>query len=51
MSEVWPFDTKNKNPVVNIDLLRPFNCLLLMPFESRFDEVAKIIHDTHKKCI
>lgn len=43
MSEVWPLDVKNRLSRAAIDPLRPFKCVLLMPFEARFDQVAEII--------
>ncbi|MFH1232114.1 MAG: hypothetical protein V1709_11540 [Planctomycetota bacterium] len=43
MSEVWPFDTKKKHQTINIDRIREFKCLLLMPFDKRFDGVADLI--------
>ncbi len=45
MSEVWPSDTKQKNPIANADGIRQFRCLMLMPYESRFDLVAKILEE------
>ena len=49
MSEVWPLDVKNKLTGAARDAIRPFKCLLLMPFEGRFDEVAKHIKNTVSK--
>src|SRR4030067_1073022 len=46
MSEVWPFDAKLRISKAPSSGLRPFKCLLLMPFESRFNEIAKIIENT-----
>ena len=40
MSEVWPLDVVNRVRKAAIDKLRPFKCLLLMPFESRFNCIA-----------
>jgi hypothetical protein len=46
MSYVWPLDAKEallnsaKNP------LRPFKCVMLMPFEARFNQVADVIRQT-----
>lgn len=46
MSEVWPFEVKNKLIGATRDAIRPFKCLLLMPFEGRFDQVAELIEST-----
>ncbi len=46
MSGVWPLDVKNSMADVASSALRPFEVLLLMPFERRFDPVADIIRDT-----
>ncbi|MBM3241846.1 hypothetical protein FJZ31_36715 [Candidatus Poribacteria bacterium] len=43
MSEVWPFDVKSKMYYAAQDSIRPFKCLLLMPFEQRFNWVAETI--------
>lgn len=48
MSEVWPLDVKNSLSRAATDAIRPFKCLLLMPFERRFDPVAEIIQSTVK---
>jgi hypothetical protein len=45
MSEVWPFDIKNNLSTSDTEAIRPFKCLLLMPFESRFDQIASLIED------
>jgi hypothetical protein len=45
MTEVWPLDAKRRLTAAATDVLRPFRCLLLMPFEKQFDEVASIVHD------
>lgn len=44
MSEIWPLDVKNKLSGAGADAIRPFKCLLLMPFEARFNQVAEIIN-------
>ena len=44
MSELWPLDVRNKLERGSVGPLRPFRCLLLMPFEGRFDKVAEAIH-------
>ena len=46
MSEVWPLDAKLRLERAASDAIRPFKCLLLMPFESRFNQVADVIHKT-----
>lgn len=43
MSEVWPLDVRLSFEQSAVNRLRPFKCLLLMPFERRFDIVAKEI--------
>jgi hypothetical protein len=45
MSEIWPLDVRNELTGSAKDAIRPFKCILLMPFESRFAQVATIIHD------
>jgi hypothetical protein len=51
MSEVWPLDVVNRLRKAGFDRLRPFKCLLLMPFESRFNHVAheikSCLHEIH----
>ncbi len=46
MSEIWPLDVRTKSLGSADNAIRPFKCLLLMPFETRFTQVASIIHDT-----
>jgi hypothetical protein len=46
MSELWPLDVKMKLDQGPVEPLRPFRCLLLMPFESRFNAVADLIKAT-----
>lgn len=43
MSEIWPKDTQNRLIESAVNPIRPFKCLLLMPFEGRFNQVAEII--------
>jgi len=45
MSELWPLDVKVKLDRGPIEALRPFRCLLLMPFESRFNAVGRCGQD------
>ncbi len=51
MSEIWPFDVKNKENFSPGEGSRSFRCLLLMPLERRFDAVAKIIKEEVEKHI
>jgi hypothetical protein len=46
MTEVWPLDAKKRLSTAASDTIRPFRCVLLMPFGEQFDEVAAVIHDT-----
>jgi len=46
MSQVWPLDVGSKLNRGPTEPLRPFKCLLLMPFESRFDKVADVVRST-----
>lgn len=43
MSRVWPYDVKVNEPFIPIDPLRPFKCLLLMPFKPQFAVVAELL--------
>ncbi len=45
MSEIWPLDVKNKLSVSVTEGMRPFKCLLLMPFETRFNQIAEVIKE------
>lgn len=45
MSEIWPLDVKNRVSSSVSEAIRPFKCLLLMPFEARFDQIAKVIEE------
>ncbi len=49
MSEVWPLDVRLTQSQSASDRLRPFRCLLLMPFERRFDAVAEEIENCAKE--
>ena len=46
MSEIWPFDVQQRLVFAPKESIRPFKCILLMPFESRFNQVADLIHAT-----
>ena len=43
MSELWPLDVRARLERAPPEPIRPFRCLLLMPFEGRFDRVAEVI--------
>ena len=43
MSRVWPYDIKTNEPFTPVDPLRPFRCLLFMPFRSEFAVVAELL--------
>ena len=45
MTAVWPFDVKNSFPFPADNPLRPFRCLMFMPFRKEFDDVAAIIRE------
>jgi hypothetical protein len=46
MSELWPQDVKTTLDRGPIEEHRPFKCLLLMPFEGRFDAVADLLKNS-----
>jgi hypothetical protein len=46
MSHIWPLDVINQYRKVGVNRIRPFACLLLMPFEKRFNTIS----DTIKEC-
>ncbi len=46
MSEVWPFDVHKRLEGAPTEAIRPFKCLLLMPFGGRFDRIAEEIRQT-----
>jgi len=43
MTGIWPYDLKNSEPFLPPDPLRPFRCLLLMPFRPQFAPVAELV--------
>lgn len=43
MSRVWPYDVRAAEPFPGIDPLRPFKCLLFMPFRPEFAVVAELV--------
>jgi hypothetical protein len=51
MTEVWPLDARKRLAGAARDAVRPFRCLLLMPFQEQFDEVAAVIHDTVSEAV
>src|SRR5690349_8299346 len=51
MSEVWPLDARRKLSGSPLDAIRPFRCLLLMPFQPKFDDVAALIHDVVSEAV
>lgn len=46
MSQLWPLDVKLNLERGPVESLRPSRCLLLMPFESRFNSIADLIKST-----
>src|SRR5689334_7469547 len=46
MSELWPLDVKKRLDRGPVEPMRSFRCLLLMPFEGRFNTVAEVIKTT-----
>lgn len=45
MADIWPLDAKRNMSTSAKDIIRPFKCLLLMPFHNRFDQIAKVIEE------
>lgn len=43
MSRVWPYDVKAAEAFTAVDPLRPFRCLLFMPFRPEFAVVAELV--------
>src|ERR1700722_12841909 len=46
MTEVWPADVYKRLLDAPVDSIRPPRCLLLMPFDKSFDDIAALIHET-----
>lgn len=46
MTEEWPADVYKRLSGSPSDTIRPPRCLLLMPFDKAFDDIAALIHDT-----
>jgi hypothetical protein len=46
MTEVWPADVQNRLLGAPTDNIRPPRCLLLMPFDKSFDDIAALVHET-----
>lgn len=51
MSEIWPFDIKSGLSIYEHDSIRPFKCLLLMPFEDRFNQISELIEKAVKEVL
>jgi hypothetical protein len=51
MSDIWPYDVKVSQSIAAVNALRPFKCVMLMPFEPRFDQVAVIIREAVSQTI
>ncbi len=51
MSEVWPLDAKRRLTPNSGDNIGTFRCLMLMPFESRFNQVAELIKASVEKIV
>ena len=43
MSKTWPNDVKISEPFTPVDPLRPFRCLLFMPFKEEYAVVAELV--------
>jgi hypothetical protein len=43
MSKTWPYDVKAGEPFTPVDPLRPFRCLLFMPFKQEYSVVAELV--------
>lgn len=46
MADIWPLDAKRNLSTFAKNSIRPFKCLLLMPFEGRFRQIAEVIKET-----
>jgi hypothetical protein len=51
MSELWPLDVRARLERAAPEPIRPFKCLLLMPFEGRFDRVSEVIESEVRNVI
>lgn len=51
MTGVWPLDVKNSYQFSAENPLRPFRCLMFMPFRKDFDDVATIISETVEEVV
>jgi hypothetical protein len=51
MSELWPLDVRARLEKAPLEPVRPFKCLLLMPFGGRFDRVSEVIESEVKNVI
>jgi hypothetical protein len=43
VAQIWPYDLRNSEPFTPVDPLRPFRCLLLMPFRPEFAVLAELL--------
>ena len=48
MSDIWPFDVNKKIKNNSVNRLRKFKCVLLIPFESRFNTISEAIKNQFK---
>lgn len=51
MSDIWPYDVKVRQSTTAVNAIRRFKCVMLMPFEPRFDQVAEAIRSTVLKTL
>jgi len=51
MSQVWPHDEERRLKGAASDAIRPFKCLLLMPFDSSFDRVAESLKNAVSEAV
>ena len=45
MPDVWPYDVKRELEATPRDRIRPFKCLLLMPFDQSFDPLVQLLKE------
>jgi hypothetical protein len=46
MTDVWPADVYRQLRRAPTEAIRAPRCLLLMPFDQKFDDITRLIHDT-----
>ncbi len=51
MSQIWPYEVFQNNQNASTEKIRPFKCLLLMPFKKKFNIVAEILKDIVEKTV